>query len=407
MIKNITRRNILSALIIILIPLSNYNFLGRYTSLYIFFLTGLLFFSTIQPKEIFKDKGFKILLLFGMYMVLNNIIFLNKYRGINIITRFFSYMIFAYGVILSNVGLQNIAKFLNILIAVGLVDAIFSILQAVWGEIFYVPGIFFPESFYNFLTQSIDYGNPSGLGLFISRAYNAIFLLIIFNILFVYFIIKKNKKIWIGFLIIVIIAINLTYSRVGITLLAINCLVWLFYTFFLKRGYRLSLYIIFSAFLLYFAVNSEATSFIIKNISSRFEAGEIDYRARQLFWAQTMGTLETSIDLFIGRGIGFTGNKDYTVEVHNAYIEIIAEIGIIGLIIWLLFIMRIFDIFVRSIRTMNFLDPISLCFLISAIDIIINCYLGSATGGSIRSGDIIIILPFALLNIVCKKRTNG
>lgn len=392
---------------LILIPLTQYEFFGDKTIFFTLTLILLIWFSNIKKQIEYllnrRDIPYIVLLLLVLYFIIHSTIINPGPNSTNIRWKFLMNTALMYSIFRDNFKTNTSQGFLYMLLILGLINSIISIFQFLHGSKFYFIGNIFPNKDYIFESQSI--GNIySGLGIFKSRAYNAIFQLFILNLLFYYLIIKRKKLIYSLLLIITVIGIISTNSRIGFLLLIFDITFYLLYLINnnYKKLFNQIICIILMCIILIFSTRSPINIFK-EGLKHRFKETEIDAQYRKILWEKTIYNLNSLEDLILGLGLGSTGYREYYVEVHNGYLELLAETGIIGLFLWLYFIFQIYYSNNRNIKILDRGNRTLLVFLyLFSFNILINCLIGSETGGSIRNGDIIIIMPFALIQAIKK-----
>jgi len=325
-------------------------------------------------------------------------------KGFNILIAFITNMLLPYCILIVSTKRKNILqKAFTFWVILGVIDSILTIAQVHYGAEFYLAKYFFPKYLFKFYAQTTESGVFSGLGFFFNRAHNALFLLTPF----IFILTKVMTKKWrfglsAPLLILISVAIISTYSRmvVFLTFLGTGLLVVFSYYNFKDKlrhffVYLLSIITIVVTFYISYSY-SKYPRYAVENISARYEIVDLDYQTRRSFWSQSIELLKKPSDFLIGIGLGATGNFADRVEVHNAYIELMVEIGIIGLVMWLIFlygtIRKSIKILKVASKEKQFIE-VSLVSTITMISIMIYFFIG----GSIREGHLLFTLPFALV----------
>jgi O-antigen ligase len=331
-------------------------------------------------------------------------------RGFNILIHFFSTMLLPYAILTITINnTRVIEKGFIIWIIIAVIDSFLTLAQVLYGSKFYLMQYIFPSYLENFNMHALPSGALSGLGLFDSRAYNGLFLFVASVIILVNMATKKWRFL-ISFppLLIITIAILSTNSRTAIALLPLSIILLIVLNLFNRSKTRvvsisLSLLVMMGIFIFYFLSNAEHGSDLITTSFSRFEHSYYDFQSRRDYWLTSINLLNEPADYLIGRGLGITGNLGNTVEVHNAYLELFVEIGVVGITLWLMFVylalrnsMRILNIITQKKEFIS----ISFVTIIIIISLSVNSALGSSSGASIREGDLLIILPFAIVQSI-------
>ena len=304
------------------------------------FFSLLLFLSffleIIFNKIKIKKKHFLVYFVFIFCIIIFNYFFaLDKnlyfenllYLSFNLIIIF---------IIINSLEYKDIHFVINILLILGLYESILGISQSIWNQNVFIPPFFREPLFKGYIVGTFARGS----GTFYDPNRFSVFLIMLVPIIFEK--IRKKKHVFIYFclLIIYIMGIFFSFSRMALLIL-------FFYLFvlFMKDVKEINIKEIFYISLLFFF-----SFFIIDkiNIFQRFDIEKLtsDYRITIIKnFLENLG----NINIFTGIGLGnfsFASNEIFdlgvNVSAHNEFIQLLSEFGIIVFIIILYFLFRIF-----------------------------------------------------------------
>jgi len=395
---------------VVTIPVWNFNVFGRYTSgILVFILTCSLICLLFDKRRLnyLITSPFLLLLLFFVTMICSMAFANDIENSQNVIIAFAANMLLPYGLLIIMYSKAKLlVKAFKIWVFIAVFDAILSIFQYIIGTRFFILQSLFSKFW---ALQPGEVIGFSGLGLFATRYQNAFFLCSAFIISLVFFFqSSKHKFLFLIPLIIIVFGIFTTMSRTFFILLLLSFVVTIVlinYMYqnnllkFVVSSQMLILVIILAAFI--FTYSKQKLPFY-RGLSYRLSHQLINSDLLWRFnnWKESLKIIE-SRNIFFGVGIGSTGGKSiYGVEVHNSYIEIFVETGLLGLVFWLIFIVycikRNLDNIKKAIITKQYIDITIIVSILPLFTI-----LGSFIGGqSFRIGDPFLIIPFALIEVL-------
>lgn len=160
---------------------------------------------------------------------------------------------------------------------------------------------------------------------------------------------QKNKGVEIAALLLSLIAVLLTTKR-GPLIFSILALLVTYYVCNPKDGIRKGFYVIaavLAVLILFFALAPILPLF--GDIFNRFAEAEDISSNRFLFWEQAFGLFLDNKTWGIGWGQYVKVNA-YGTSVHNIYIQLLCETGIVGLVVFLLAMIKTYGTAIRDYR---------------------------------------------------------
>ena len=383
--------------------------LGRYSQLYILGSTGLLAIYWFRNKtNRFFQKDIMIMCFLIMWILLNTFTIGDAGRGLNKLLPFITGFFIPYFLIVAHYeNIHEARQMFKVWTVIGILDGILSICQVSLGDAFYFLQYRLSPDVDVVKIQLLESGHYSGLGFFRSRAANATFLMIPLLYLFnkISTIKFNTTKVIIILLSIMVLILGVisSNSRTHIVILCLNFLIIFSLNYFISRSQSLWKYlwvlILFVSILLslYFYVGR--TQYMIGGLLGRFDLLEYDYyHGRRMFWEVSLAQLRTVGDYISGIGFGVTGNTSKLYEVHNGYIELLVELGIIGCLLWGLFC---FIILKKAYKSLDHLKSQQTYLSEYTIILImfINGLIGRIGGGGFIDSDIILAISAGMITV--------
>ena len=314
-------------------------------------------------------------------------------------------MIVSYSlIIISFKNIDQIHDFFNFWVGFAFINSLVTIIQVILGEKYFLTNILYPNLIESLNIYSLDITGEkyiSGYGLFHSPRYNSLFLQYSLLIVFVNLLMKKRSVIYNVFsFLLIVLALTATQSRASLFIAAF-CILFSFYLYKSKGGFKIkygiSILFILGFIFMFLATRYEAVQNIFSAIYYRYQSLGDSYIWRYNIWLSSINMLTDVKDYFFGLGLGTTGNFSYAFEVHNSYLELFVELGIVGFSMWAIFHFiaikkGLWALSQHADRRYFSIAIISFLMLLSA-----TAY--CSIGMSIRQGDLLIIFPFALVQV--------
>jgi len=287
------------------------------------------------------------------------------------------------------------------LIIVGIGSAVLSIVQVAFGEAFNPIIYLKPEFIQTVQGQMLTTGNFSGFGIFPSRTTNGLFLVFVLNALFARLLLGHGKMminaIWAS---IVMAGLFASFSRTPLIAALVSIILcFLVYSKGGAAGSRIRVFhvlplVVLISCLVWLLLDHWGIASIVRDaIASRLEVADFDYYARNYIWRNALSKLDSPLSFVWGLG---TGGSVFRYEAHSAYVELIVEFGVLGVLLYtgfLVFTIRAaFTAFVIGIVKSNERNAfgVYLCWIAAL-------FVNGLTAGSFRMGDVIQALPLIML----------
>lgn len=187
---------------------------------------------------------------------------------------------------------------------------------------------------YRFQVESL--GSPGMLGYIAGTSFGML----------LYWIDRRRSpvRVWFGRTVgaVLVIGVLLSFSRNALVALAVSSLLYLY------MGHRLRLrtLLILSAVAALAVVLSLRTLSVTSVLLGRFSLGDVRYLSGRTFiWGQWIRSVTADpMILWFGSGIGSTGiyipeAKEFLREPHNILLDILANLGVIGVVLYILFLL--------------------------------------------------------------------
>ncbi|WP_269051143.1 O-antigen ligase family protein [Sporosarcina sp. G11-34] len=230
----------------------------------------------------------------------------------------------------------------------------------------YLLGAFFTFIFLHWI--SLDFPSHRFKSIFRNPNYLAILLLLMlyFKVLAIKFGNKISRIIFSPLILLNIILIYNTNSRAVLITIGIILLTWLV----LKKFPTFSTYlfpttIIFNLLFLFTYINlPESKIGLFLNEKSIDIFGKNFFSGRQVLWKDML--VQINDKLFFGFGVGTRAGDitEYRLSSHNQYLQLLTEVGLVGLIA---FIVLLWSIWILLIKKNNFTSNLSASFLIGIL----------------------------------------
>ena len=201
--------------------------------------------------------------------------------------------------------------------------------------------------------QGVHFANINGLGV-------TLFCFSYFLILAIRYSTGAHRLLFIGGLALNFVLLFSTSSRTPMLALVFILLAALFIKYFQRYRLLFVLTVCFSAFLVPFYIWFQNTklSTIVNDWSLKI-FGKSLYSGREKIWGTLLDVVMDSP--IIGYGIGIDGRQFGPHTAHNQYIQILLEVGIVGLIVFLALLYFIFDMLIKNKKT--FAAQLSIVYL--------------------------------------------
>lgn len=357
-----------------------------------FILLGLLISSILllnqEKKLITKLKVEKLLILFLTVMTISSITSELWYISI-FFTLFFILKICFYLVSSIYINEKDINNILKLLLVLGIVVSIIGLVQVSIG-VKSMPDSWIDNNVYSISFRIYStFRNPNILAAFLN--------LIIITGITIKIYKRENKCLMIlsncGILL-GLVVLFLTYSRGGWVSL---CIALAFASFFERKYFKYLLFIVF--IFIGFDSFTEVNRLSINKVTSD---SSLHYRIE--IWKSTIKILKENFILGIGKGTSWyyihnysDSLKWYVFHAHNLYLQILIDVGIIGFLVFISLVLRIWvsikdNIFIKTDK--GIINTLSLVFYISL--------LANGLIDSVATYTQVSIFIWFLLGINCK-----
>jgi len=357
---------------------------GRLTILKLFILGGSLFALSIvllKKRKITWDPIYSFFWGYFFILFLSTIFHGIRFDSQRYIfeANIFFYFLLPFLIVFFLRTNSDLTLFVKIILIVGVLQATLALLQLYFGDVFN------PERYFGYRAH-LHLENPipgynivgevlSPIGTFIRRGDLGLFLLLPFSLGLSFLLSKRtlfSKKILLAFSIIIGTGILSSLSRTSILLMPLSTfIVWLLFKKYTIKQIPLLKIILLSSLIIGLVVFT--VPILIQLIEARFGGFGLgiveEYKltryaysliALRVFLENPLigvgaGNFSFYSPLYIskfGETLEAWSYKDY-IEAHNAYIELLAEAGLLGFLFWFLIILFSFRYLTKALRTLK------------------------------------------------------